>query len=118
MLNGAKVVLILAVSAGAVAGLTAGVLLGGWLGRVGAFGFLREILRLPWVLLKAPGQFANRWKMWAEWRARRKIERIRFRNQMKELKGRISAYHGEIRKTQAEIRRTRWKFREPEPPSE
>ncbi len=102
----------------AAAGLLAGVVLGAWLGRLGALEVLRTLLRLPLTVLRSPGQLMNRWKTWGEWRARRKIEQIRFRNQIKELRGKVASYQNEIRKTRAEIRRTRWQFREPEPPRE
>ena len=108
-----RAVLIFVALAAAAAGLGIGILLGAWLGRIGALQVLRTILRLPLVLLRSPGQIKNQWKLWGEWRARRKIERIRFRNRIKELRGAIATSQNEIQKTKAEIRRERWRFLEP-----
>ncbi len=96
-----KTVLALVAAVSAATGLVIGVLFGAWLGRIGAMEVLRTFVRLPVLLLRSPGQIKNQWKTWGEWRARRKIERIRFRNQMKELKGKITAQRNEIRNTQA-----------------
>lgn len=108
-----KAVLILVSVLAALAGLGAGVLLGAWLGRIGAFELFRMILRVPVHIFTFPGELKSQWGAWQEARNRRKIERIRFRNQMKELKGKIADRRAEIKRTKAEIRRARWQFLEP-----
>ncbi|MDD5217838.1 MAG: hypothetical protein PHN49_03180 [Candidatus Omnitrophica bacterium] len=99
---------------GAAVGLGVGILLGAWLGQSGAMGWLRAVLRTPLVILKSPGQIKNQWKIWGEWRARRKMNRIRYRNRMKELRDRIKGYRSEIRKTNAEMRHARRQYYEAE----
>ena len=113
MINGDKAVLGLTAAVAAATGLGIGILLGAWLGRIGALEVLRTLWRFPLALFRAPGQLKNHWKAWGEWRARRKIEQIRHRSQIKELQGKIVTRQNEIRATRDEIRRARWKFSEP-----
>jgi len=109
-----KAILVSIAALSAAIGLGVGILLGAWLGQSGAMGWLRAVLRLPLVILRSPLQIKNQWKIWGEWRARRKMNRIRYRNRMKELRDRINGYRGEIRKTKKEIRYARRQYYEPE----
>ena len=97
----------------AATGLGIGILLGSLLGRVGALEVVRTFFRLPLVVIGSPRQMMNQWRLWGEWRARRKIERMKFRNKLKELKEKIAAHRKEIRNTHAEMRHVRWQFLEP-----
>lgn len=96
-----------------ILGLFLGIILGSFLGRVGAFEILGCILRIPIILIRSPQDLKSKWKMWQELRGLRKIERLKRQREIKGLEKQISDHKKEIRKIKVQIHQVKWEFAEP-----
>ena len=85
-----------------------GILLGCFLGKVGSIQILAFILKIPVMLVKSPKKLKEKWKMWRELRASRKVERLKKQKEIDVLKEQISNIKTETKKIKAQIRHLKW----------
>ena len=83
------------------------------MGSAGSFEIVAFILRIPIILVKSPKKLKSKWKIWRELMASRKIERLKRKKEIKELEEKIAKHKEGIRNIKAQIRRVKWKFKEP-----
>jgi hypothetical protein len=85
-----------------------GILLGCFLGKVGSIQILAFIWRIPVMLIVSPKKLKEKWKMWRELRASRRVERLKKQKEIDELKEEISGQKTETKKIKAKIRHLKW----------
>jgi len=96
-----------------IIGLCLGIILGSFLGRTGSVQMLACILRVPLILITAPGKLKSKWKIWRELRDVRKIERLNRQKKIKDLKEQIARHKQGIKNIKSQIRRVQWELFEP-----
>ena len=92
-----------------LAGLILGILLGCFLGKIGSVQILAFILRMPIILIKSPKKLKEKWKMWRELKASRKVEHLKKQKEINELKKTILNFKEEIKKVKTQINHLKWK---------
>lgn len=92
-------------------GLTVGIWMGSWLGKVGSLELVASLLRVPRLLVASPEAVRSSWKVLREKRIAREVEIAKIRGEIGPLKERLKGLKEEAKRIQLAIRRLKWEGR-------